>query len=70
MKSTYLLNKFEDKILLNYELMDLVSFADTAVKDYKKEIDLHIKYLKGELQHLPQISETVMERKERMKDDL
>jgi len=64
------LNKFEDKILLNYELMDLVSFADTAVKDYKKEIDLHIKYLKGELQHLPQISETVMERKERMKDDL
>ena len=64
------LNKFEDKILLNYELMDLVAYADTAVKDYKSQIDLYIKNLLGGLDNLPQISETITERKERMEDDI
>ncbi len=62
------LNKFEDKILTNYELMDLVTYCATAVKDYKKPIDMTIKYLKGELDNLPEIYESRADRQRRLNE--
>jgi len=64
------LNNFGDKILLNYELMDLLAFSETAIKDSKKEIDMYIKGIRGELDHLPTITETLTERREKMSDDI
>lgn len=42
------LNEFEF-FELNYELMDLVTYCETAIKEHKSKIDLQIKFLKGEL---------------------
>lgn len=40
------LNKFGDNILRNYELIDLVTYCDEAIKEHKKDIDNIIKELK------------------------
>lgn len=61
------LNKF-DYFELNYELMDLLAFCEKAIyeADCLDKVNLVIKYFKGELDNLPQLSETKEERRKRL----
>lgn len=49
------LNGFGDKIITNYELMDLVEYCSTAIKDHKNQIDYTVRFFKGEEENLPEV---------------
>jgi len=64
------LNKFTG-FELNYELMDLVTYCETAIAaaDCLKKVDLSVKYFKGELDNFPITYESRIERKRRLAED-
>ena len=61
------LNNF-DSFELNYELMDLETYCETAISaaDCLDMVNLSIRYFKGELDNLPVTYESREERKERL----